>query len=270
MENRQCLYLDTHLHLQDDCLWAVADQVIGRARAAHVTHLLCNGIAPTDWPRVLDLASCHDSVVPFVGLHPWHVEQAPGHWQSELESILKSHPAGVGEIGLDFAKSIDRDRQLQTFEIQLELAVKYQRPVSIHAVRAWAPLTACLRRASLPAPFMVHAFNGSPEIARELTALGGYVSLNALSLTDNRRAKTKTLLQSLPPDRLLFETESPFGLNPYVDFIEQGNDKPNEPANLPAIVNAAAELIDLDRHEFADTIHRNAATFIRSLKEIHP
>lgn len=262
-------YIDTHLHLQDDRLRPMADDVIRRAQAAHVTHLFCNSIAPADWPRVLELAARHGCIVPFIGLHPWHIEQAPGNWQTELESIVAVQPVGIGEIGLDYAKPVDRDLQRQAFDFQLALAARHQRPVSIHAVRAWAPLTECLRNAAPLPAFMIHAFNGSPEIARELIALGGYVSFNALSFTDNRRAKTKTLLQALPVDRILFETESPSGLNPYVDFIEYSEDRPNEPANLPAIVTAAAALIGQKIETFTDTIYQNTARFVQPLKDIH-
>jgi TatD DNase family protein len=263
-------YTDAHLHLQDDRLWPVAGELIGRAHAAHVTRLLCNGITPADWPRVLDLAARHDCVVPFIGLHPWHIEQAPDAWQADLESIIRTHRAGVGEIGLDFAKPFDRERQRLAFEFQLALAVRHRRPVSIHAVKAWATLTECLRNASpLPAPFMIHAFNGSPEMARELIALGGYVSFNALSFAGARRDKTRTLLHALPQDRILFETESPAGLNPYVEFIPCREDRPNEPANLPAIVAAAAELVGQNSETFADRIEENAMRFIRPLKDMH-
>lgn len=261
-------YIDAHLHLQDDRLWPMADEVIRRAQAAHVTHLLCNGIAPADWPRVLELAARHDCIAPFIGLHPWHIEQAPGNWQTELESIIKTPRAGVGEIGLDFAGPVDRDLQCRAFEFQLSLAARHCRPVSIHAVRAWAPLTECLRNAAPLPAFMIHAFNGSPEIASELIALGGYISFNALSFTDNRKAKTKKLLQTLPPDRILFETESPSGLNPYADFIEHSEDRPNEPANLPAIVTAAANLTGKDVRQFADVIYENALRFVHPLREI--
>jgi len=271
METRNIRCIDAHLHLQDDLLWPIADQVVRRAQAAHVTHLFCNGTACADWPRVLELAARHACVVPFIGLHPWQVEHAPDTWRDELESIIAAHRAGVGEIGLDFAKPVDRDQQRQAFESQLALAVRFRRPVSIHAVRAWAPLIACLSKAApLPAPFMVHAFNGSPETARELVALGGYVSLTALSFTDNRRPKTETLLQAVPRDRILLETESPFGLNPYVDFIRHSPEQPNEPANLPAIVAAAAKLSGRNIEEFAETTYENALRFVHPLQETAP
>ena len=71
-------------------------------------------------------------------------------------SLLDSPQSAVGEIGLDGARCdpITRDlcapmdRQVEAFEMQLHIAVDLERPVSIHAVRAWGPLLETLNKNS--------------------------------------------------------------------------------------------------------------------------
>lgn len=260
--------MDAHLHLQDGRFGPNVAAIMERAQAAGVADLFCNGSGPDDWPQVMALASQYRSVIPFVGLHPWYIEQARDGWANELEAMIKTNRCGVGEIGLDFGKPMDRQLQTEAFEKQLSMACRYVRPVSIHCVKAWAALTVCLRNAGSLPPFMVHAFNGSAEIARELIKLGGYISFNALSFTDNRHAKTKTLLLSLPQDRVLFETESPFGLNAAVNFVHVVTGQVNEPANVPAIVAQAAKLAGRDYEDFAKAVYENGRRFIRLLDEV--
>lgn len=255
------------MHLQDERLLPDAAGVVKRAQAAHVTELCCNGTRPQDWPEVLELARRYPCILPFTGLHPWHIDDASDAWADELETVVSAHPCGIGEIGLDFVKSPERDRQKEVFERQLELARRYARPVSIHCVRAWAALTESLRKSSpLPAGFMVHAFNGSAEIGRELIKIGGYLSFCATAFAENKRLKTRELLTSLPLDRILFETESPFGWNEGVLFLPVGHNEVNEPANLPLTVQEAAALTGQNAGEFANMIYENGKRFIGPLK----
>jgi TatD DNase family protein len=259
-----CRYMDCHLHLQDEG----TDAVTEHAQAAHITHLFCNATGPEDWRQVLDLAKLYYCVIPFIGVHPWFVERLANGWADALESLVKANRCGIGEIGLDFVKPVDRQAQIDVFHQQLAMAVDMGRPVTIHCVKAWAALTESLRRfCSLPCGFMVHAFNGSAEMARELIRRGGYVSFGPAALAENRRDKTKRLLQSLPPDRLLFETESPSGSNSHTRFLMPQPDQVNEPATLPLIVREAARLTGQDVEVFANGIYRNSLRFIAPLEK---
>lgn len=242
-------------------------EVIQRAQSLQVTQFFCNATKPSDWQQVLNLGRRYACVRPFVGVHPWSIENLPEAWANELEMLVKANRCGIGEIGLDFIKPTNASLQLEIFETQLVLAAEFARPVSIHCVKAWGALTDTLRNISAVPTFMVHAFNGSLEVGRELVRLGGYVSFNALSFTDNRRPKTKQLLLGLPAERILFETESPFGLNQAVDFLETA-DQVNQPANLPLIIRQAAVLLGKEIEDFAEIIYDNSRRFIQPLEEI--
>jgi TatD DNase family protein len=166
------------------------------------------GTREADWEAVLAHAASHNQVIPMVGLHPWFVAEASTAWAVRLEALLRSHRAGVGECGLDFArKDADRAAQETAFRAQLRVAQALHRPVAMHAVRAWGPLLALLREEGVPtAGAMVHAYAGSAETARELQAMGVFLSFSG-ELLKADRPKLKEALRAVASRSLLLETD---------------------------------------------------------------
>lgn len=165
------------------------------------------GTRESDWGSVLAVAAADPGVIPLLGLHPWFVAEAAAGWDSRLEALLRTHPAGVGECGLDFSrKDADRSAQAAALRTQLGLARTLGRPVALHAVRAWGPLLTLLRAEGALPKAMVHAYSGSPETARELQALGLWLSFSATRLEAHGPAAQASLL-AVAVDRLLLESD---------------------------------------------------------------
>ncbi len=164
------------------------------------------GTCEADWEAVLAHAASDARVLPMLGLHPRQVEAASPEWADRLESLLRDHRTGVGECGLDFArKQTDRPAQEAAFRLQLRLAHRFHRPVAIHAVRCWGRLLRILQEEGVPtAVALVHAFSGSPETARQLQALGLYLSFSGRSLEAGRAQEA---LRAVVGPRLLLETD---------------------------------------------------------------
>jgi TatD DNase family protein len=172
---------------------------------------VCNGTRPEDWPAVEKFAAEDRRVTPFFGVHPWYAGKLPSDWYMMLEAFLKRNPAaGVGEVGLDKARNVDFARQTEVFHRQLEIAGRLARPLAIHCVRAWSDLLNILKR-SLPAKtrFMVHSYQGSLEILKDLLNLGAYISFSWKSLQRDTE-ESIALMRSVPLDRLLLETDFPY------------------------------------------------------------
>lgn len=225
---------DTHCHLQDPRFKGRIPDVLARARAAGVTHMVCCATREADWDAVLDLAQANACILPMLGLHPWYVPAAPG-WIERLRGRVLASRAGIGECGLDFAPGRPaRAAQEAAFEAQLGLAIELDLPMSIHCVRAWGHLLGILRTTGIPAAgAALHAFSGSPEVAAELARMG-------LRLGFGARPG-----QSLPAQGLLFESDAPFG------------------AAEPALV---AEMADrLGSGPLAAQVQRDAQTLFRRL-----
>lgn len=245
--------VDAHCHLQDGHLRYGLDQAMDRARRAGVGLLFCNGTAEDDWDYVLSLPVRHSEVLPWLGLHPWFVDEARPGWQERLERLLGDGVCGLGEIGLDRAvEGADVDRQEEAFVAQLRLASKHRLPVSIHCRKAWERLVALLRaEGGLRYGGIVHSYAGSAEMVPVLEALGCSISFScSLTRPNNKRARRACRYVSM--DRLLVETDSP-AIAP--EGVERDR---NEPENLVLVVRALAQLLNLSPDDVAGTTASNA------------
>jgi TatD DNase family protein len=218
---------DAHNHLHDAWLAPHLPVVLRDLAAAGVTSAVVNGTAEADWPDVARLCAATASLrlLPSFGLHPWEVGQASSGWRNTLRRHLDAHPgAAVGEIGLD-RWILDRarpddprliglrraplDEQQEAFAWQLAEAAARNLPATIHCLDAWGPLADVLRHSALPARgFLLHAYGGSLELARDLLPLGAHFSFNAAFLAP-RHAARRAVFAALPLERLLVETDAP-------------------------------------------------------------
>ena len=242
-------FFDAHGHLQDSRVGPEVASVLKRASVAGVEGVACCGTGPEDWDAVLALAERHPEVVPLLGLHPWRVAEAPPDWRSSLNARLSASGAGLGECGLDFAQPGDRAAQLEAFRFQVRLARELNRPLALHCVKAWGPFLEVLRAEGLPsAGAMVHAYSGSAEVARELQALGLFLSF-AGNVDRPGARKVIEAARAVRPDRLLVESDTP----------DQGpGGGPSEPAQVPAVVAALARIRGESVEALAEATRANA------------
>jgi TatD DNase family protein len=256
-------FYDAHNHLQDAWLAPHRVQVFADLAKIPLGGAVVNGTAENDWDDVATLARQHAFILPSFGLHPWNVGNASPHWRDTLRRQLDAHPhAAIGEIGLDRwilerAKPDDSrlaglrraplDEQLEVFTWQLALAAQRNLPVTIHCLDAWGALVEALRATRRPARgFLLHAYGGSAELARDFAALGAYFSFNGYFLGERQAAK-RGVFKMLPADRILVETDAPAMPLPAerrshaLPGLADGNPI-NHPANIGAVYAGLAEV----------------------------
>ena len=150
-----------------------------------------------------------DSTIPYysIGIHPWRINEA--NIENELaiiESKLNSEKClAVGECGLDKKIEIDFDLQMKVFEMQLQLAEKYKKPVVIHCVGAFQELIAIKKRFNISVPLIIHGFSKKAQTAQQLIENGFYLSFGKSLL---RNPKLDAVFQSIPNDRFFLETDA--------------------------------------------------------------
>ncbi len=265
---------DAHNHLQDPWLAPHRARVLTDLAALPIRACVVNGTSEQDWPDVTTLCSNpkpktqnpQTILLPSYGLHPWNVGNASAHWRDTLLRTLEKNPqAFIGEIGLD-RWILDRarpddprlaglrraplDDQRDAFTWQLRLATERNLPITIHCLDAWGPLIEILRATPLPSRgFLLHAYGGSAELARDFVSLGAYFSFNGYFLGERQSAK-REVFRTLPLDRLLVETDAPAMPLPAshrthdLPGLADGNPI-NHPANLGAVYAGLAQLRNL-------------------------
>ncbi|MEG0615437.1 MAG: TatD family hydrolase, partial [Oscillospiraceae bacterium] len=144
-----------------------------------------------------------------VGLHPEEASRCPTGYLAELETLAKSPKCvAIGEIGLDYHyDGYVREDQIRLFEEQLDLAKRLEMPVIIHSREATADCMELLKKYR-PRGVM-HCFSGSAETAKEVLALGMYISFTGVVTFKNAK-KACEAAAVVPFDKILLETDCPY------------------------------------------------------------
>ena len=239
---------DVHAHLTHPDLLTDIEGVIARARAAGLSTIVSNGLNPADNAAVRLLSQRFPIIKPAFGLYPVDAvleamlaagESYPGQrdaWPTNVAiDWVREHVEeafAVGEIGLDgyWVKEPFWPAQDEAFRQLVQLALDADKAIIIHTRKRERRTLELLdelgaRRVNW------HCFTGRLSLAREIASRGHYLSIPA----NVRRSQSFTrMLETLPRDRVLLETDSPY-LGPEKDVH-------NEPANVKHTLAFAAEL----------------------------
>lgn len=203
---------------------------------------------PKAWARNRSMAERFPMIRVGLGLHP----QVVADRASELSMLLELLPTStyIGEIGLDaspaFYRSFPEQERVFT-SILKACATSGGKIISIHSVRS-APRVLSHLEALLPqqrARVILHWFTGSTLDAKKAVRLGCYFSINSAMLAS---ARGRALVELLPKDRLLTETDGPF---------VKGKNGPIRPSDVPGTVSGLAQLIGMTTEATAELVVAN-------------
>lgn len=242
-------WTDTHCHLDAPKLAADLAGVLKRAEQAGVGRFIVPGV----------IGSVRDQGWPATVTRAWGVHPS-SCGDIRPEDILAEwgrcgyRPVAIGECGLDVKSDVPMGHQIEIFSEQAEIARRCGLPLLVHLRGVWDKARAILRNHASGVPWIMHAFSGPAEVARQFIADGAVISF-AGSLCMPQARKTPAVARDVPIDRLVFETDAP-DLKPY--FF----DAPcNEPASLPGIASYLAAL----RGAPVEEIQAAAASTVRRI-----
>jgi TatD DNase family protein len=234
--------IDSHCHLNDEKFDADREQVIERALAAGVEHMMA-----IDAP---EFAEGYPFMYATIGVHPHEASKANEESFARMRD-LASHPKvlAIGEIGLDYHYDFSpRDVQKSVFQRQLEIAAEFQKPIVIHTREAWEDTLAQV--GNLPHGGVMHCFTGDAAQAREALGLGFHLSFGGV-LTFPKAESVREAARITPDDRLLVETDCPY----LAPVPHRG--KRNEPAFVVETVRRLAEVRGSTPEAIAELTTRN-------------
>lgn len=251
------ILVDSHCHLDFPDFAAELPDVVARAVAAGVSHLVTISTRVRRFPEILAIAERFDNVSCSVGTHPHQAAEEPDVTTAELVALSR-HPkvVAIGEAGLDYHYDTSpRDAQERGLRIHIAAARETGLPLVIHSREADADMAAILEeeRARGAFPFVLHCFTGGADLARRALALGGYISFSGV-VTFKNSADLRAIAASVPEDRILVETDAPF----LAPTPHRG--KRNEPAFVAETARVLAEARDMPFADFAAATTRNFST----------
>ena len=242
-------FIDTHAHLDQPEFDADRRDVIARARAAGVEAIVCPAVSAASAEAVVRLAEEY-GLFAAVGIHPNSTAEAqPGDWDRVAALVGNPRVVAIGETGLDrYWDHSPVPMQQDFFERHLRLAQEHDLPIVVHCRDAAAEVLAMLRAAAARGPLrgILHAFSGDADLAAECLALGMHISFAGNASYSNKKFKPlQAAAKTIPDDRLLIETDSPY----LVPQVFRGKQPRNEPA---WVIHTAAFLAELRGVPVAD------------------
>ena len=206
------MLFDTHAHYDSRQFDADRDAVLSALPGRGVSLVVNPGCDIPSSRKAVELAERYPFVYAAVGFHP---EELEGAELSDLKEIraLAAHEkvVAIGEIGLDYYWVKDeagRQKERDFFRAQLELARELELPVIVHDREAHGDCLAIVKEFP-DVRGVFHCYSGSAEMARELVALGWYISFTGVLTYKNAR-KAVEAAQAVPLERLMIETDSPY------------------------------------------------------------
>ena len=251
--------IDSHCHLDFDGLSNRLPEVLAAMEANDVGGCMTIGVTLEEAPQVLAIAAAYEQVFASVGVHPEYAD----HQEPDVETLcaLAQHPKvlAIGETGLDYHWHKDQPEwQRERFRVHIRAAKALNKPLVIHTREAAEDTLVILKEEGAGAVGgILHCFTESLAVAEQAIDLGFYISISGIVSFKNA-AQVHEGARSIPLDRLLVETDSPYlAPVPY-------RGKPNEPAYVRHVAEAIANLRQISYAEVVTASSRNFLTLFPS------
>ena len=223
-------FVDTHTHIDGEEFAEDREAVIARAQEAGVSKIFVPAIDLPSSQRILRLCEHYPKVLyPMVGLHPEEVRADYQEVLAELHALLPVTQNGsqddsqqgtenslsllaIGEVGLDYYWSREFEReQLEAFETQVQWSVETRLPLMIHCRKGQNEMVHLLKQYERELPGGVfHCFTGNEREAADFLQFDRFVLGIGGVLTFKKSHLPEVLPASVPLDRIVLETDSPY------------------------------------------------------------
>lgn len=238
------MFCDTHCHVLSE-YYDDIDEILKDAKEAGVSMVINAAYNLESSKEVMALVKKYPEMYGVVGLHPENIEE---NFDYTIFDNLDKKIVGIGEIGLDYHYTKDnKDKQIEVFERQLDIAEKLNLPVVIHSREAAGDTLEILKRHHNFG--VIHSYSGSLEMAREYIKLGFVLGINGVVTFKN--CNLKDTLKNIDLNSIVLETDSPY-LTP-VPF--RGTQ--NNPGKMMNTARFVADIYGVSLSELAEITNQN-------------
>jgi TatD DNase family protein len=246
--------IDTHSHLNHQDFASDVEETLRRAADAGVDRIIVPGYDLPSSRRAVELAQEHERIYATVGVHPHDAKTFDPDALAEIRAmVVVEKVVAIGEIGLDFHYDFSpRDRQMEAFILQAQLAGEFEIPLVVHTREAAPEVVDVLTSVGVgPAGGVMHHFSGDEAFARQAFDLGLLIGI-AGPLTYKKNEELRETVRRVGVERLVVETDAPYA-SP-VPF----RGKRNEPAYVAIVAEKVAEITGVALDEVAARTTENA------------
>jgi len=234
-------FFDIHSHINDEQFSADVTDVVQKMADEDVWTIVV-GTDRRSSQVAAQLSYFYDNVFSSIGIHPTDNTRDIFHEWYFKELMECSKVVAIGECGLDYFRSKDdseeeKRRQKGLFEIQLEFAVKNNKPLMIHCRNAHNDLIDILlskkREYGDKLRGNIHFFADSVETAKKYFDLDFTVSFTGVITFTNDYDE---VVKYAPLEKIMSETDSP-----YVAPVPHRGER-NKPLYVKEVVRRIAEI----------------------------
>ncbi len=242
------MLVDVHAHLQLPQFAHDLPEVIERCKALQFAAVINSGLNHESNVQCLALSKQYPLVKASLGLYPidvlqWSEEQLDKEivFIKEQKDVIIS----IGEIGMDFQESQERERQVALFKKILTAFEPLNKPIVIHSRKAEKECVEIIETTKHK-KVLFHCFSGSFNLAKRIVGNGWYLSIPPIIL---RSLHFQGLVNLVPLDNILTETDSP--------YLAPPPKMRNEPAFVKKTIEKISELKNMPEKEIENIIYRN-------------
>jgi TatD DNase family protein len=255
-------YFDIHSHLDYKDYEPDFDLIIDRMNENDVGTITI-GTDLESAKKAVALSEKYENIWACIGIHPAdnHVEE----WNEvEFEKLVQNPKVvAIGECGLDFFRlpekaEIEKIRQQELFEKQIQFAIKHDKTLMIHSRDVkdsnlvYEETYKTLKKYKIESPALrihLHFFAGDLEVAKKFLELDATFSFTGVITFAKQYDE---VIRFLPIEKIMSETDAPFVAPvPY-------RGKRNEPAFVIEVIKKIAELRELSFEETTEILSQNA------------
>jgi TatD DNase family protein len=247
------MFIDTHAHLFLPNFENDLDEVITRARNKGIDYIIVPATDIKTANRTIELCEKYDFIYGAVGIHPHDSKDWNPALLNEIKDLSKHKKiVAIGEIGLDYYYDFSpKEKQIEAFRSQIELAINFNLPVIIHNRESDEDMLKIIKEycgSGLKAQF--HCFNASLKDANEYIRMGHFISFTG-NITFKKADQLRDILSNISLEHIMLETDSPFMTPvPY-------RGKRNEPSNVKLIAEKIAEVHNVTLEDIARSTSYN-------------
>jgi TatD DNase family protein len=258
------MIIDSHCHLEYEPMISNIKEVIERAYKNDVKFLLSISTTDESFDKILKIVEVYKNIYGTYGIHPHETKdyQSLSADQIIKKINLNKKIIGIGESGLDYYYEHSEPLiQKKLFIEHIKAAQTLNIPLIVHT-RAAEKDTYDILRSEIKnkeLKVLIHCFTGTKIFAHKLIDIGCYISASGV-VTFKKSKNLADTFTSLPNDRILVETDSPY-LSP-----EPLRGKPNEPSHIIHTVNFLANLKNMQSSIFAEKTTSNFFELFGKLK----